>query len=79
MEISDNNETHELQVFDLKKCSCGLTHSLSLSTSKLGAEFLLLLSQSPCSQTLLNLSLWCNIAPFEHDILDQMEVFPVLR
>jgi len=48
-------------------------------TSFLGAEFLLRLSQSPCAQTLVNLSLWCSIAPFENDILKQMEVFPVLR
>jgi len=56
-----------------------LLSKIIASASYLGAEFLLRLSQSPRAHTLVNLSLWCSIAPFEIDIVKQMEVFPVLR
>ena len=56
-----------------------LLSKIVASTNTLNAEFLLRLSQSPCAQTLMNLSLWCRIAPFELEILKQVEVFPILR
>jgi len=45
-----------------------------------GVEFLLRLSQSPCAQILQQLSLHVEkIFPFDLKMLEQMEIFPVLR